>query len=334
MCDSLEQRRQRFIEQARKCHGDRYDYSKVIFTDDKYLKVKIICPEHGPFEQYYMTHLRLRDSGSGYMGCRKCGTESRPRKQLCVDCGCWDKYGGSNRVCKDCAAKRKELRSLKVAMKYLCRQCGKPTGSRDKIYCSAECRVAKNRILVKCAYCKAEIVKPACQVRRSKRLFCNPECQRLSMVGGGDPQYASKKAKHAWKRRSSAERRLSSEKYKWWRLCNKTIPRHEKQDPWKKRAAAACASLRNRPNCVNRCQIKKISGSWDESFTNEVEKLRSRVRWVSLSPWSKKCNNTLSNMSKRRRKKNERQSHKEESERQAIIETHRETRVQMCFEWY
>ena len=41
---SLEQ----FIEDARKVHGDKYDYSKVQYIDNR-TKVCIVCPIHGEF---------------------------------------------------------------------------------------------------------------------------------------------------------------------------------------------------------------------------------------------------------------------------------------------
>jgi len=57
-----------FIERASAKHGHRYDYSQVNFknVEDKAI---IICPEHGPFEQRVMTHLK------GF-NCPKCGRES------------------------------------------------------------------------------------------------------------------------------------------------------------------------------------------------------------------------------------------------------------------
>ena len=54
-----------FIEKAKKIHGDKYDYSKVIYNGyESY--VKIICPNHGEFLQTPDSHLH-----SG--GCPKCG---------------------------------------------------------------------------------------------------------------------------------------------------------------------------------------------------------------------------------------------------------------------
>jgi hypothetical protein len=41
---------QEFIEKAKQIHGDKYDYSLVVYRSDV-KKVKIICPIHGVFEQ-------------------------------------------------------------------------------------------------------------------------------------------------------------------------------------------------------------------------------------------------------------------------------------------
>ena len=54
----------RFIEEARKIHGDKYDYSKVDYVN-ALTKVCIICPEHGEFWQTPANHLSSK-------GCRKC----------------------------------------------------------------------------------------------------------------------------------------------------------------------------------------------------------------------------------------------------------------------
>ena len=53
-----------FIEKARKVHGDKYDYSKVNYVNNR-TKVIIICPEHGEFEQTPASHL----TGSGCPMC-------------------------------------------------------------------------------------------------------------------------------------------------------------------------------------------------------------------------------------------------------------------------
>jgi len=45
-----------FIEKARKIHGDKYDYSLVEYINNR-TKIKIICQEHGIFEQKVNSHL-------------------------------------------------------------------------------------------------------------------------------------------------------------------------------------------------------------------------------------------------------------------------------------
>lgn len=57
-----------FITEAKKIHGDKYDYSKVIYKNS-HAKICIVCPEHGEFYQTPNNHL------SGY-GCAKCGNKN------------------------------------------------------------------------------------------------------------------------------------------------------------------------------------------------------------------------------------------------------------------
>lgn len=57
-----------FIERAKKVHGDKYDYSKVNYVNNK-TKVCIICPRHGEFWQTPHNHL--------IYGCNECANEVR-----------------------------------------------------------------------------------------------------------------------------------------------------------------------------------------------------------------------------------------------------------------
>lgn len=59
-----ETKQQNFILRAIKTHGDRYDYSKVHYQSP-HIKVTIICPIHGEFEQTPDSHVRNH-------GCPKC----------------------------------------------------------------------------------------------------------------------------------------------------------------------------------------------------------------------------------------------------------------------
>lgn len=62
-----------FIAQAREVHGDKYNYSKVIYKNAK-TKICIICPEHGEFRQAPTGHLMGR-------GCPKCGNLKRAKSR-------------------------------------------------------------------------------------------------------------------------------------------------------------------------------------------------------------------------------------------------------------
>ena len=61
-----------FIEDAKKIHGNRYDYSLVDYKNS-HTKVKIICPIHGVYEQVPYTHM---NAGGG---CNKCAIEFKAR---------------------------------------------------------------------------------------------------------------------------------------------------------------------------------------------------------------------------------------------------------------
>lgn len=60
---------EQFIEKARKIHGDKYDYSKVEYKNNR-TKVCIICPIHGEFWQKPCDHLNRR-------GCFKCSKNQK-----------------------------------------------------------------------------------------------------------------------------------------------------------------------------------------------------------------------------------------------------------------
>ena len=65
---------EQFIKEAKEIHGDKYDYSKVVYTNNQ-TKIEIICPKHGSFWQTPLTHLR----GSG---CPECSLENVAKQNL------------------------------------------------------------------------------------------------------------------------------------------------------------------------------------------------------------------------------------------------------------
>ena len=64
-----------FIRRARLVHGNKYDYSKVVYINS-YTKVEIICPEHGSFWQRPSNHVNNIHS----CGCPKCNESAGERK--------------------------------------------------------------------------------------------------------------------------------------------------------------------------------------------------------------------------------------------------------------
>ncbi len=58
-----------FLSRAKEKHGDKYDYSKTVYTKGRE-KVTIICPEHGEFEQEAECHY-------GGQGCPECSIYNR-----------------------------------------------------------------------------------------------------------------------------------------------------------------------------------------------------------------------------------------------------------------
>lgn len=63
-----------FIEKAKSIHGDKYDYSKVVYTNYND-KICIICPKHGEF---YIEPIKHISKGrTNQRGCPLCGEENR-----------------------------------------------------------------------------------------------------------------------------------------------------------------------------------------------------------------------------------------------------------------
>ena len=69
MRKSLVKTTEQFIEEAKRIHGDKYDYSKVDYIDGR-TKVCIICPEHGEFWQEPTKHTSGKKSG-----CPRCAID-------------------------------------------------------------------------------------------------------------------------------------------------------------------------------------------------------------------------------------------------------------------
>ena len=76
-CENKNKTTEEFVGEAKKLHGDKYDYSLVNYIQCKF-KVKIICSKHGIFEQTPSDHL----SGYGCKSCNESKGELRIKKYL------------------------------------------------------------------------------------------------------------------------------------------------------------------------------------------------------------------------------------------------------------
>lgn len=72
------QKEKAFIEKARRIHGDKYDYSKVVY-EASHKKVCIICPEHGEFWQTPNDHADRKARGGTC--CPMCGKNGKRQKK-------------------------------------------------------------------------------------------------------------------------------------------------------------------------------------------------------------------------------------------------------------
>lgn len=69
---SRKKTKEQFISESKKVHGDKYDYSKVVYIDAN-TKVSIICPIHGEFWQRPNDHIRG-------IGCKKCAYDKKGKE--------------------------------------------------------------------------------------------------------------------------------------------------------------------------------------------------------------------------------------------------------------
>ena len=96
--------REQFIIEAKKIHGDKYDYSLVDYvgTDSK---VRIICPVHGVFEQTPYNHMK------GH-GCPECAGVRKSKKTFLDELSKIDGYDYSM-VVYDGAFKKIKIKCMK-----------------------------------------------------------------------------------------------------------------------------------------------------------------------------------------------------------------------------
>jgi len=75
MKEKVRKHEDKFIEQSKMIFGDRFDYSKVDYVNNK-TKVCLICPEHGEFYTRPDAHLH------GHRGCPQCASEKNVQETI------------------------------------------------------------------------------------------------------------------------------------------------------------------------------------------------------------------------------------------------------------
>lgn len=96
---------QQAIERYRARHGDRYDYSKVIYKGAK-LPITAVCRAHGEFS---VTHCNMLSG----QGCPTCGTRREHNWTVC------DKHGERHAIRKGCSVCRLNDKRSSEGRKFL-----------------------------------------------------------------------------------------------------------------------------------------------------------------------------------------------------------------------
>ncbi len=133
----LQKKLDKFILEAKNIHNDKYDYSKVIYKNN-ITKVRIICPEHGIFEQIPKNHIYLK------YGCPKCSnnkkltTEEFIKKSIEIHGNKYDysitEYISSSKKIKIICPKHgifEQRPNNHISKKYGCPYCNESHGEKE-----------------------------------------------------------------------------------------------------------------------------------------------------------------------------------------------------------
>ena len=143
--------RNMFINKAKEVHGDKYDYSKVEYVNNK-TKVCIICPEHGEFWQIPSSHINRS------CGCPYCAGKNKTNNEYIekVKKMHGDKYDLSE------ATATTRLSSFYVT----CKKCGNRFKTNfNKLLIGQGCKYCNHRSY---AYTTEEFIKKAMEIHGDK----------------------------------------------------------------------------------------------------------------------------------------------------------------------
>lgn len=197
-----------------------------------------------------------------------------------------------------------------------CKKCGVEFSSRDRSYCSAECRKAAAVPITytKCGTCGKDVAKK--NHLGSSILFCGGRCQRV-YASSCQPSWkdwiaASGKARQKWYRARSRERYMRSFHRKLSLLASADYTPKKKTWRDKFNSIAQCNKHREELSVIRAPVVnQRKQGKWQRS---DVAAWQCRFRSLSvirkakgLVTWKEKLNNIAGNQRRRMKTKSLRQ---------------------------
>lgn len=298
-----------FKEAGKRKNGDLYDYSKSDFrgSDEP---IVIGCKRCGKW-------LVLKNAASHYLkgcGCKSCNME---RKSPCKKCGVAvssKNYHVQRGFCLNCfesaKTERLERRSLKHGKS--CKTCGKWFVHKDRFYCSKECRESKpKRVNLRtCSRCGVEFLRECSREKAQRLNFCSVRCQNEFQRNNyfayhpnatrAIPKDKSAQVRRKWHKERSAERRLRSVAFAWWKKCKESVAAIDGQvvSPWDRRITSAAALLRERAEPTFKLERVKIM-TWDATLRNAMKEFSVDPRSIEEKRWSRKISNAVKSLARR-----------------------------------
>lgn len=321
----VDNRTLRFIRHARLRYGDRYDYSLAVFRGSN-KPITIICRVCGPFTlSQASSHIRGR-----LCGCKFCNKKTSLRKKgpvkVCPRCRKWAKYKSCvSGLCRECQdTKNAETKAAReLLLNRECRFCGYAMDSTDprKAFCSNRCsslfygRVRSElNVVQQCGMCGISVE------RTPRKAIDNWHC----------PKCKSKKAAMERQRRAAAILPVlyrctdcgsvgslnrwakccppQCNECEWTRAIYAWLARARKKqrdvearriDPW---TATIIDRLIERPPPI-RQRNSPTPSSFGQAINWQLMGVRAKRSYFNKCEWTKKIENKLSNLRKRRRVK-------------------------------
>lgn len=294
-----------FIESSRRVHGERYDYSLSDWNGPGN-EIVVICRVCGPFKITADSHYRKG------CGCRECALKTRARRQgsyqVCPYCRKWAKYRGSSRACRQCVktgvAKKIRQKHYEKLMRRVCESCGKQfiAQRKEQKICKQSCHKKQTVLRVRCCVCAKQFYKQEQKIL--DRNCCSQECQRnLALVENRGKPYPRKLPvlnsmfflSFSQCKRCTDEMR--SVRRAFYRLLERSKGNTKHSDPWMRSVRSKLAAIRSRPAAGN--AKSRVTGGLDGALNRMIR----RSKWQRQGMWTLKIYNKLSNMKKRRRRK-------------------------------